>query len=176
MQQQPTLFKSHEQKLSTAQQGITSIPNHAPRLPQTRKKMSLFKRLFSRKSSASEDGSHLSIDYDQFHITDAPQAKRFSDSLVNPQINFNEEGKLPQNEEMELIMTTTGSLSGAVGHHIEYVENDIYESESSSSLHTKSAVNSNTDALPVTSIDDVDVASDFDVYEHVQYNEDFHAM
>lgn len=175
IQQQPKLFKSHEEILGRAQQGIASISAENSHPSPTRRKMPFLKRLFSRKNPTSEDGSHLSIDYDQFCITDAPQAKRFSDSHINPEVSFNEEGKLPQNVEMELIMATADNLGGAV-EHIEYIENDIYESESCSSKPSGVVDVITTEELPVTSIDDVEVASDFDVYEQVRPGEDFHAM
>lgn len=101
-------------------------------------------RLFSNKRlSRTKSDSKLSIDYEHFYITEAPRSKTFSESHTNPQINFDEEGKLAQTEEMVLeeSIPTIDDKSQPKNHNI----GQDYE-------------------LPVTSIDDIDAASDFEAY------------
>lgn len=181
MQQPPTLFKGHAEKLTTVRQGISNVPGERAVSPGPQRKskggLAALKRLFSRKSDLGDkemNGSRMSIDYNQFTITEAPQAKRFSEGHVNPDVSFNEEGKLPQNVELELTLVAQGAEGGTSS--IEYIDNYLYEADSDSPYRYKRNGQDDTQSIPTTNIDDVDLASEFEVYEHVSAKvEDFKA-
>lgn len=175
---QPRLFKSHQEKLSTAGQGISSVPTqtHKQNSSQTRKKLSPLKRLFSKKikSGSEASGSRLSIDYDHFCITDfpPPTTKRFSESHVNPDISFSTEGKLAQAEEVVIALET---VPASRLEEPTFTDNDLYESASYSSsvlrqMRSSLDLTRENEAMPVTFIDEIaaDSTSDFEGYEQTQ--------
>lgn len=161
------MFKTHQQQLSTAQQGIINVPaqTHKTTASPTSKKLSPLKRLFSRKRKLESEasGSQLSIDYDQFCANEAGisrTGKRFSDGHINRRINFNAEGRLTRTNKVQLTVPVT-QLDDP---NVTYVENDLYNSsERIVSLQRLSSPR----GLPVTSIDDVELESELQTYESV---------
>lgn len=171
------MFKTHQEQLSTARQGITSVPTaaHKQSGPHSSKPLSAFKRLFSKKAQAISEasGSRLSIDYDQFHIEPAPveegQANldsipprylgtRFSENHINPDVSFSTEGKLARTEEVHI------EIPVAPRNETQYIENELYEFDSFGSEETK--MSAGDEEMPETYIDDIEeAASEFDVYE-----------
>lgn len=151
---QPVLFQSQAQRLSTVGQGMTSIresENYSKGNPFAKRTIrSVIQRLFGNKNlTRAKSDSKLSIDYEHFYITEAPKTKRFSDGHVNPQINFTDDGKLDQRDDMELSVQPTTSHPR---DHLSYDDNYIVGSAAKWTL-------------PVTCIDDVDGAvSDFEMY------------
>jgi len=203
-QHQPQLFKTHQAKLSTASQGIKSVPSQTHTLLQSAsRKLSPLRRFFQRKEKLGSDtsGSRLSIDYAHFSIADATrpsrQGQKFTDAHVNPGVSFNNEGMLAQTEEVqidvpvhsvehELTRATREGLdrmpepdlpmseSGAT----ELLDNELYQSSSTLTSHHRTADVERD--LPVTCIDDLtESVSDIDIYEKVQHQreiiEDFAA-
>lgn len=182
MQQQPQLFKDHQQKLSNVNASIQGVQAER-KLSDTESQLSPRKRfsiakIFSRKKQKCDEedlhGSRLSIDYDHFEITDSG-LKRFTDSHVNPDVSFNEDGKMQQNSfepnvRLETPLTYKSQADNNV--EIEYFENDLYRSttqedlaqpktEPQNCLSQPMSHDKNHEKIPVTSIDDVDLSTDY---------------
>jgi len=118
-----------------------------------KKKISGLRKIFrlQNKQSVSEmSGSRLSIDYEHFNIVEAPaHTKRFTDSHINPDVSFRNDGFTNLNDLGYPHYPPTEN-SG----EIICIENELYSGSSHS-------------ALPITCIDDVDLQSDFSDYEPV---------
>lgn len=175
MHHQPKLFKTHQEQLSTAKQGIISVPTQAHKKKEkaTSKKLSPLKQLFTRKGKLQSEasGSQMSIDYGHFSVSEVDQslmAKRFSESHVNPDVNFDEEGRLAQATEVQIELPTTQLNE----YDLDYVDSDQYDSDGHypGRLDAPYTLTSPR-GLPVTSIDDVaeEANAEFQHYERVQH-------
>ena len=120
---------------------------HKKKATPSKRRFFQLTRLFSRhKRSTNRSEGSMSIDFDQFSISDGPASsagKRFSESHINPGVNFDTEGRLPHAEEV--------SIDG--GYAIYNMEDD--------DLDTADLPRSVdfTGELPITSIDDVSLDS-----------------
>lgn len=125
----------------------------ARRHPEKRTIRSVIQRLFgNRKLARAKSDSKLSIDYEHFYIREAPKSKRFSESHINPEISFNEDGKIAQTHSIELEEQFVGGASDQGGK--DMLDENFTVGKTGGQM-----------PLPVTSIDDVEeVVTEFDLY------------